>query len=94
MVRITNLENKALLGLADLMHAERGFSDVDVADLSDKTDIPVKELRGVMSSLIKKQLIEVDEDWDNIIYLTELTEGLVPDWLLEGAPYPVDMVVV
>jgi hypothetical protein len=94
MTTITALENRALLALVDLMYAERGFSDVDAEDLADRSDLPINILRGVMGSLSKKQLIDVDEEMGNIIYLTEYTEGMVDDWLIEGAPTPVEFEVI
>jgi len=94
MTTITALENRALLALVDLMYAERGFSDVDAEDLADRSDLPINILRGVMGSLSKKQLIDVDEEMGNIIYLTEYTEGMVDDWLIEGAPTPVEFKVI
>ena len=94
MTTITVLENRALLALVDLMYAERGFSDVDAEDLADRSDLPINILRGVMGSLSKKQLIDVDEEMGNIIYLTEYTEGMVDDWLIEGAPTPVEFEVI
>ena len=99
MKRITNLtelEKKVLQCLADSMYAEWGYSDVGATDISRDTKIEIKVLRGVLSSLIKKSLIEIedrsdmvdykanDSSWEPIIYLYGEAQGLVQNWVEES----------
>ena len=61
MTQFTELEQKVLESLIDNLYAEPGFSDVDATDLSEWTGIPTKQVRGVLSSLIKKGVVTLDE---------------------------------
>lgn len=99
MKRITNLtelEKKVLQCLVDSMYAEWGYSDVGATDISRDAKIEIKVLRGVLSSLVKKSLIEIedrsdmmdykanDPSWEPIIYLYGEAQGLVPKWVEES----------
>ena len=93
-ITVTQLEKAVLESLASNMYAERGFSDAGYYELRSDTGLTNNVLRGVVSSLIKKDLVSV---WDrkneiginhrdvdmHIIYLTDLTEGLVNSWVEE-----------
>lgn len=88
-VLVTRMEEQVFDALVSLMYAERGFSDADISDITSKTGIPAKQLRGVISSLIKKDLVVAGgEDFEGILYLADRCEGFVPDWLDEGAAEP------
>jgi hypothetical protein len=85
----TELETQVLNALIDGLYAEPGFSDVDANDLSEWTGIPTKQVRGVLSSLIKKGVVTLDET-DTfgapkyvIVYLNESHWHLHPEWKSE-----------
>lgn len=61
-VEITKLENKVLVHLASLMYAEPGFTDINIESMLNDFDLNAKQLRGVLSSLVKKELITVMDD--------------------------------
>jgi len=87
ITNLTELETKVLNALVDFMYAEYGFSDCGFKDLSKQLNLDNKILRGVVGSLVKKQLVqvEVDNGWEkvDIIYLVNAAEGLVPHWVTE-----------
>ncbi len=86
-LQLTKMENEVLTTLIDNLYAEPGFSDIDANDLSKKTNIPMKSIRGVISSLVKKEIVSLEEH-DNafsdkqyiIIYLNEAFYYLHPEW--------------
>jgi hypothetical protein len=99
MKRITNLtelEKQVLQSIADKMYAEEGFSDVGATDIARATKIEMKALRGVLSSLVKKSLLYIedrsdnigyranDPSWEPIIYLSGDAFGLVEHWVKES----------
>ena len=83
------------------MYAEAGFSDISYKEIEGDTGIDSRRLRGVLSSLIKKGLIWIDDREDegflnrpdyHIIYLSNTLWYLVTefspnmrDWEDEGA---------
>lgn len=83
---LTEMEIVVLTKLADLMYAEIGFSDVNLKDLVLNTNIPEKQIRGVLSSLIKKELLFKDtfDNWGDskktFFYLANDACGLVERW--------------
>jgi hypothetical protein len=90
---LTALEKQALQAIADAMYAECGFSDVGTSDIAKSTGIPMKSLRGVISSLVQKGHVSPLEDrsdewgyrandpsWESIIYLQGDAVGLVHKW--------------
>jgi hypothetical protein len=86
---LTPKEQKVLEALIDELYAEAGFSDVDANDLARITGIPTKNIRGVLSSLVKKGIIslnETDNAWADkqyvIIYLNQDYWYLHPAWKL------------
>ena len=102
-IKVTPKEKQVLESLAQNMYAELGFSDVGFPELRKDTGLTNNILRGVVSSLIKKNLIDIDDrrdeidinhrDVDNhIIYLTEKTQGLVPHWIEEGDLEPLMLI--
>lgn len=96
MITITNLtalEAAALQSIANAMYAEIGFSDIGATDVSKDTGIKMASLRGVLSSLVQKGYISVedrsdnwgykanDPSWEPIIYLQREAMGLVAHWV-------------
>jgi predicted transcriptional regulator len=79
---LTPLETQVLECLIDNLYAEPGFSDVDANDISKQTKIPTKTIRGVLSSLVKKGIVQLDENDSKfvIIYLMEQFWHLHPTW--------------
>lgn len=83
---LTELETKVLNALANGMYAEWGYSDYGFAELTEELELSTKVLRGVVSSLVKKDLVRVEDDLDNdIIYLWKDAQGLVPHWVEENS---------
>jgi|11_taG_2_1085331.scaffolds.fasta_scaffold172163_1 DNA-binding MarR family transcriptional regulator len=85
-VNLTVNEAKTLESLINSMYAEYNFSDVDINDISKFTNIPTKKLRGIISSLVKKDLVEKEENDSGfvILYLTDLVAGYVNNWRNEA----------
>ena len=80
-IDLTVNESQTLEALINSMYAEYLFSDVDINDLSEITNIPTKKLRGVVSSLVKKNLVEKEYNGEYVIlYLTKIVAGYVPHW--------------
>ena len=81
---LTKMESAVLESLIDSLYAEPGFSDVDAHDLARHTKISTRSIRGVLSSLIKKDYITIDDSCGNGIYqLIYLNPGywyLHPQW--------------
>jgi DNA-binding MarR family transcriptional regulator len=81
-LNLTELEIKVLTTLIDSLYAEAGFSDVDAKDLSKWTKIDIKSIRGVIGSLVRKDIISI---YDNgagyqIIELCRAFWYLHPEW--------------
>ena len=70
---LTEMESQCLQALIDGLYAEAGFSDVDAKDISNVTKIPIKSVRGVLSNLVQKGFIQIDDNDAGymIIYLRE-----------------------
>lgn len=83
ITNLTEMETKVLIELADSMYAEWGFSDCGFEELSDSLQLSKKVLRGVVSSLVKKDLVRVDDEFDTI-YLWNDAQGLVAHWVEEN----------
>lgn len=86
-LNLTPLESKTLTALIDGLYAEPGFSDIDANDLSHATGIPTKSIRGVISSLVQKEIVTCNEtnNWGAekqyvLIYLNEAFWYLHPEW--------------
>jgi len=101
-IKVTQLEKKVLEALAESMYAEYNYSDAGLEEVINITGLPSKVIRGVVSSLTKKQLVEVDyresEGYKNkpamhIWYLTDRTVGLVEHWVKEANLTPVELIV-
>ena len=95
---LTPKEQKVLEALIGELYAEAGFSDVDANDLARITGIPTKNIRGVLSSLVKKGIIslnETDNAWADkqyvIIYLNQDYWYLHPVWKSETTQQPVNI---
>ena len=81
-LNLTEKETKVLKTFIGELYAEPGFSDVGVEDLSKLTEIPMKQIRGVMTSLTKKGILSVDEVGATcpIVYLSDSFYYLHPEW--------------
>ena len=82
-LNLTEMESQVLTALIDELYAEIGFSDVSANDLSRITEIPMKSIRGVLSSLSKKGIVSMENSDDNtfiIVYLNEPFYYLHPTW--------------
>lgn len=86
---LTPLETQTLNALIDGLYAEPGFSDIDANDLSAATGIPTKTIRGVLSSLVKRGIVELvpTDTWGIpksqqfvIVYLRQEYWDLHPEW--------------
>jgi DNA-binding MarR family transcriptional regulator len=86
-MNLTQLEEQVLQNLIDSLYAEPGFSDVDAKDIACDTGIDIKSVRGVLSSLVKKDIIEIvgNDSGYQIIYLNESHYHLHPRWKNEMA---------
>jgi len=88
-LNLTELESKTLTTFVGCLYAEPGFSDVDVKDLSSELGISTKVLRGALGSLVKKDIVFVDENNSgyDIIYLNKPYWHLVNESWAEEANY-------
>ena len=81
---LTVLEKQTLQAIIDGLYAEPGFSDMDVNDLVRPVGKSSRVLRGVLSSLIKKGYIYIDDSCSSgnyqLIYLSESRYHLHPSW--------------
>ena len=86
-MNITWLEDKTLSTFISCLYAEPGYSDVDVNDLSSELGISTKVLRGALGSLVKKDIVFVDENNSgyDIIYLNKNYWGMVNENWAEAA---------
>jgi len=75
---LTELEKQVLQCIADCMYAEWGFSDIGATDVARETGIETKVVRGVISSLVKKKLVQVEDRTDHVGYRAQ---GLVEHWV-------------
>ena len=79
---LTVLEKQTLQAIIDGLYAEPGFSDIDVNDLVRPVGKSSRVLRGVLSSLIKKGYIYIDDPdaGYQLIYLSESKYYLHYEW--------------
>jgi hypothetical protein len=80
-IEITQKENEVLKSLVDGLYAEPSYSDVGLPEFRKDTGLSNKILRGVLSSLIQKQVITVWDRMDEISYVNGRMRklGLDPD---------------
>jgi len=84
-VSLTEKETAVLNALIKNLYAEPGFSDVCAKDLANSTGIPVKQVRGVIASLVKKDIVWVAEEdkfcgIPALVYLSEDNYWRHPKW--------------
>jgi predicted transcriptional regulator len=84
-LQLTALETQVMECLIANLYAEPGFSDVDAHDISRQTKISTRSIRGVLSSLVKKNLITIDNSCSSdgayeLIYLNPGYWYLHPEW--------------
>lgn len=76
----TDLEMKFLICLIEELYAEPGFSDVGIEEISKKMKISKNKAKGVLGSLVKKNILFVDEYFKDIVYLHSNYWYLHPEW--------------
>jgi hypothetical protein len=81
-LNLTAYETKVLSSLISCLYAEKGFSDVGAEDLAECTGTSTKQVRGAISSLVKKRLVMVDDGYGSvpIINLHYSAHHLHPTW--------------
>ena len=60
-MKITELENQVIENIKEEGHDWDGYPHQHFDDISDQTGIPAKQLRGVISSLEQKGLVQESE---------------------------------
>jgi DNA replication protein DnaD len=94
-IEVTKLEMQFLTTLVNLLNAEAGFSDVEIAEMAEEMNIRVPEAKGVMGSLVKKGLLEEpDADFGGIIYLANRAYNLHERWMEESNGFGVEQVSI
>jgi DNA-binding MarR family transcriptional regulator len=88
-LHLTELEKLSLECLIEGLYAEPGFSDVDARDIATRIGRDIKSVRGALASLVKKDLIMIDDPNDSgyrIIYLNTDYYHLHPnpEWQAAG----------
>ena len=82
---ITAQEEKVLSALIDGLFGDPGYSDVYTGELVSTTHIPERNIRGVLSSLCKKNYITIDHAMGvhALINLNKNKWYLHPEWVKE-----------
>ena len=75
-LHLTKFEEKALFSLFDHMQIDEDsvWSWAEVSDISEHTGIPIKKMRGVIASLIRKGIVyidDVDGDGTELLYVND-----------------------
>ena len=83
---LTAMEAEVMDSLISQLYAEAGFSDVDAKDLSKDTGIPTSKIRGVLSSLVQKGYVWIDDPGCGyqLVYLATEKYHLHPEWSKEA----------
>jgi len=80
-ITLTDLEKKILFSLINNLYAEPGFSDVGVKEIANELDMSNNQVKGVIGSLCKKEVIVVGEnEYQDCIYLNNSFWYLHPEW--------------
>ena len=81
-LKLTDLEKFTVDSLIRQLDGERDFSAVAPEDLAADTKIPMQQIRGVLSSLVKKEIIHIDQRHKDvsIVYLRQEFYSLHPVW--------------
>ena len=84
---LTAMEAQVLESLISQLYAEPGFSDVDAKELSQITGISTRSIRGVLSSLVQKGYVFIDDPGAGvqIVYLAHEKYHLHPRWSKQAA---------
>lgn len=91
-IDLTEMETTVLAALKNGLwynwDCEPGYSDVTPLEISEVTNIPMNKLRGVLSSLVQKDLVTIQEiDAHNIIVYSTLRTyfyfGEAEDWIID-----------
>jgi predicted DNA-binding transcriptional regulator len=89
-LNLTELESQTLGAFIGFLYAEPGFSDVDVNDISGELGISTKIIRGVLGSLVRKGIVQIDtnDSGYDIIYLrTEYWPLVNENWAEASVDY-------
>ena len=80
--QLTEMEQKTLDVFIANLTEEESFSDVAPEDLSSLTGIPIRQLRGVLSSLAQKGIVYIEQRHKDvsIVYLHPSFYYLHPRW--------------
>lgn len=80
--QLTAMEQKTLDVFVANLTEEESFSDVAPEDLSGLTGIPIRQLRGVLSSLAQKGIVYIEQRHKDvsIVYLHPSFYHLHPRW--------------
>ena len=70
-MNFTSQEKKFIKELEILLYAEWGFSDVEVKDITEKLNIPIKSAKGILGSLVKKGILSTEAYSRTEIKLTQ-----------------------
>ena len=71
-LNLTKLEERFLSCFIENLYAEEGFSDVTVSDIAEGLKESTRKMRGVASSLIKKDIIFIEDMGQfQIVYLND-----------------------
>lgn len=89
---LTHLEKTFLEAFINDLYAEPGFSDINPKDMATAMKKNIKTVKGVMGSLVKKNIIwtmsaedlGIPRENGPIIYLNESYYFLHPEWASEG----------
>lgn len=80
-LNLTDLEIKFLEDLVENLYAEPHFSDVGIKEISENTGIKINSCKGVLSSLVKKGIVYVDDEFKDIVYLHDTHFNLHNTWI-------------
>jgi DNA-binding MarR family transcriptional regulator len=81
-LKLTQLEENVLTSLISLLYAEAGYSDVDARDIAKDINVDIKSVRGALGSLVKKNIIEIEDNDGGYQLISLRTEywALHPEW--------------
>jgi predicted transcriptional regulator len=81
-LKLTQLEENVLTSLISLLYAEAGYSDVDAREIAKDINVDIKSVRGALGSLVKKNIIEIEDNDGGyqLIYLRTEYWALHPEW--------------
>lgn len=69
-LKLTELESLVLIRLVFMLDKEPYFTDTTHNDLANSLVKPINTIKGVVTSLVKKKIVFVDEDYDRPSLIT------------------------